>query len=233
MKRVSTTRSYPPTRVSGQLQKIVDGSPLAIIGIFISVLRERFSGPDNPDPEAWAWVEDIQQTKLVIESAYCDQNTLRNRDPAIFVDKDQSVYGKIAIGDRAAHQIKNSQEVQWTLSTVPILIECIAKERGESAILGDIVHWTLQCASDVIQSSFGLHDMTPATCGRTVPYERNPEAWSTPVTFQVQYNVVWSYVPIAPLLQGIMARIDAAGTTASDYFTQVTLRRNESPSDDT
>jgi hypothetical protein len=225
MKRAVLPPGYPPVRVDGQQRYIVDGSPLAIIGIFVEVLRERFSEENSPRPDTWLWDDDTNLSTITIESALEDNSTIRNKQPALFVDKDQSVYGRSVIGDRAVHQFRNSQEIQWSLATVPVMVECVAARRGESAVLGDIVQWTLHCASDVIQKSFGLHDMTAPTLGRTMPFELDTECWSTPINFQVQYNVVWTYVPIKPLLQHIAARIEASGATASDYFTEVVLHR--------
>jgi hypothetical protein len=203
---------------------IVDGSPLAIIGIFVSILRERFSEANSPRKDTWIWNDDPNLSTITIESALEDNSTLRDKHPAIFVDKDQSTYGRVVIGDRAHHQLRNSQDVQWTLSTVPLIIECVATRKGESAVLGDIVQWTLHAASDVIQKTFAFHDMTPITLGRTSPYEMDSECWNTPISFTVQYNVVWTYVPIKPLLQQIAYRIQAAETTAADYFTEIVIR---------
>jgi len=221
-------KGYPPVRVTGQQRLIVDGSPLAIIGIFVEVLRERFSAANSPNADQWLWLPDINQTKLVIESAFEDNTLVRDKQPAIYVDKDASAYGKVIVGDRVDHNFHNKGDIQWTLSTVPVIIDCNAARRGESAVLADIVQWTLHMTSDVIQATFALHDMSPPTLGRTVPFEMDTDVWNTQVTFQVQYNVVWAYVPVAPLLQSIAARITAAGVNASDYFTEVVLHRRES-----
>lgn len=213
----------PPVKGPDQIHEmIVDGSPLAIIGIFVAVLRERFA-PGN-GPGDYPWYDDQNDTGIIIESAFEDSNTERGKKPAIFVDKDQSVYGKLVIGDRAGHTFKNAKDFQWTLSTVPILIECVSGRKGESAIIGDIVQWSLHASSDAIQATFALHDMTPPTLGRTVPYEADKEAWSTSVSFQVQYNVRWTTVPIAPLLQEIAMRIQQTGKTPSDYFIDLVTR---------
>lgn len=213
----------PPVKAPNQTHRmIVDGSPLAIIGIFVAVLRERFAPGNGLDD--YPWYEDQNKASILIESAFEDANTSRGSKPAIFVDKDQSVYGKLILGDRAGHTFKNAKDYQWTLSTVPIVIDCVAGRRGESAILGDIVHWSLHASSDAIQGAFALHDMTPPTLGRTVPYEADKESWSTPVSFQVQYNVRWTTVPIAPLLQEIATKIQRAGVTPADYFVDLVTR---------
>lgn len=213
----------PPVKGPAQTNPmIVDGSPLAIIGIFVAFLRERFA-PGN-GPSAYPWYEDATQAKIFIESAFEDNETKRGAKPALYVDKDQSVYGKSIIGDRAAHRFRDSKDAQWCLSTVPILIDCVSSRKGESAILGDITHWSIHVASDVIQKTFALHDMTPPTLGRTIPYEDDQEAWTTPVSFQVQYNVRWTVVPVAPLLSEIAMKIQSSGMSANEYLLELVAR---------
>jgi len=226
MTRAIKPRLPPPIKAPDQTHPmIVGGSPLAIIGIFVAVLRERFA-PGNGPPD-YPWYLDQNKSDILIESAFEEANTARGKKPAIFVDKDQSVYGKLVIGDRAGYTLRDSKDFQWTLSTVPIILDCVAGRRGESAIIGDIVQWSIHAASDAIQSTFAFHDMTPPTLGRTVPYEGDKESWSTSVSLQVQYNVRWTTVPIAPLLQEIAMRIQQAGVTPADYFVDLITRESE------
>lgn len=216
-------RKPPPVRAPAQTSAmIVDGSPLAIVGIFVAFLRERFA-PGN-GPSDYPWYEDANEAKIFIESSFEDNETKRGAKPAIYVDKDQSVYGKSIIGDRAAHRFRDSKDAQWCLSTVPILIDCVSSRKGESAILGDITHWSIHVASDVIQKVFSLHDMSPPSLGRTIPYEDDQEAWTTQVTFQVQYNVRWTVVPVAPLLSEIALKIQESGMSANEYLLELVAR---------
>lgn len=216
----------PPIKAPDQAAQtkpfIVDGSPLAIIGIFVAVLRERFT--EGNCPPDYPWFEDPTQTKIIIESGFEENQTERGKKPAIYVDKDESVYARLVIGDRAGHTLKDTKDFQWTLSTVPVLIECVSGRRGESAVIGDIVQWSLHAMSDAIQSMFALHDMTPPTLGRTVPYEHDKEAWSTPVSFTIQYNVRWTTLPIRPLMQELVTKITASGASATQYFTDLVTR---------
>lgn len=211
-----------PAQAAQEKPFIVDGSPLAIIGIFVAVLRERFT--EGNGPPDYPWDEDSLKSAILIESAFEDNQTERGKKPAIYVDKDDSVYGKLIIGDRAGHTWKDTKDFQWTLSTVPVLIECVSGRRGESAVIGDIVQWSLHAMSDAIQAAFALHDMTPPTLGRTVPYEHDKESWSTPVSFTVQYNVRWTTLPIRPLMQELVTKITAAGGNANLYFTDLVTR---------
>ncbi|MBU1891245.1 hypothetical protein KJ782_07245 [Patescibacteria group bacterium] len=210
-------KNPPPTKASTQGtptddQRVVVGSPLAIIGIFVEILRARFAAGNGPTD--WVWNANLNETAIVIESGFAEGNTERAKKPAIFVDKDESVYGKVVIGDRAGIIWSDMSDYQWTLSTVPVIVECVASKRGESAIIGDVVQWTLHCASDPIQAFYAFHDMTPPTLGRTTPYEADREAWVTPVSFQVQYPVRWRITPIRTLLQEVQLRVQDADATA-------------------
>jgi len=217
----------PPVRGPGQTieRMIVDGSPLAIIGIFVAFLRERFAPGNGPDD--YQWYEDPYQSTILIESGFEPNVTKRDKIPGIYVDKDESVYGKSIIGDRAGHTIHDAKDFQWCLSTVPVTVDCVSGRKGESAIIGDIVQWSLHASSDAIQAAFSLHDMTPPTLGKTVPYEDAKETWTTPVSFNVQYNVRWTSVPVAPLLQQIALRIRDANADPETYLLHLVTGINE------
>lgn len=222
------SRVPPPIRVTSdrvgasykdQQKIIVDGSPLAIIGIFLAILRERYTTGNGPTE--YPWTEDPNTTRIIIESAFEDTHAVRGKRPAIYIDKDESIYGRNIIGDRVAHRFTNAKDWQWCLSSVPIIMNCVASRRGESAIIGDITQWTIHCASDAIQKIFALHDISPPTLGRTVPFEGDKESWTSPVSFTVQYNVRWATVPIRPLLQQIILRISESGQCPEDYLIEI------------
>ena len=71
--------------------------------------------------------------------------------------------------------------------------------------------------------------MTPPRLGRTIPYEDDKEAWSSPVSFTIQHNVRWTTVPVAPLLQEIVSRITASGLDPTQYMLTVTHRSRDLP----
>jgi len=215
----------PPVKAPGQHAAVVDGSPLAIVGIFVAFLRARFA-PGNGPPD-YPWYADANKTNILIVSAFEDNVPERGKKPAIYVDKDESVYGKSILGDRVAHRWSDRKEAQWCLSTVPISIDCVAARKGESAIIGDIVQWSLYASSDVIQATFALHDMLTPTLGRTVPYEDDDESWNTPVSFQVQYNVRWTVVPVAPMLREIALRIRESGMSPNEYLLDLATRSSD------
>jgi len=200
--------------------KVLPGSPLAIQGVFIEILRERFA----PDAGIeWAWDEDPTKTGILIEASYNEETEARNTTPALYVTRLQTIPAKVVVGDRAGVELKSAKEAFGALTTVAMQIECVSKDEGESAQLGDLTQFTLLAAQDVIQREFGFHDMTHPTLGQTTPYSRDVNHHSTVVEFQVQFWIRWSQTPISPLLQQISQRITASGSNATGYFSEVTL----------
>lgn len=213
-------------------QRIVAGSPLAVQGVFIEVLRERFSEAANLD---MVWDPDPTLTGVLVEAAYNEETDSRSETPALYVERLQAVPIQVVTGDRAGVRLRDHFEGFYCLMQVDMQIECVANDRGVSAVLGDIVHWMLLASSDVIQRHFGFRDLAKPILGETVPFERAQTKWNTPITFQVQYEVRWAQLPIAPLLQQIGQRVNMSNTsTSEEYFHETTLDslRRASPDDE-
>jgi hypothetical protein len=200
------------------------GSKLAVLGVFVEIIRRRFLVGNVDEDFQWLWDADITKTRIAVESAFNEDKTHRNFRPAVFVDCDDQVMGRVVIGDRVGLNLKTGLEGFWNLTTVPILIECIGAKKTESGVLGDIVGVFLQASSDLIQAKFGLHDMTPVTVGRTQPRTGDKDTWVTPVTFTVQVVFRWTNRRTAPLLQELEMAIAASGVdTATEFFETIAL----------
>lgn len=195
------------------------GSRMAVLGVFIEVVRRAFSPGVKPPDFQWLWNPDIKKTKIAIESAFNEDVNYRNFKPAILIDVDDQTHGRVVLGDRAGQNLRTGTIGFWDLATVPILVECIAGKRAESAIVGDLTGAFLHMASDLIQAKFGFHDMTPVTVGRTQPYTMSDkDTWVTSVTFNVQHVMRWSNKPAAPLLREIEMMVSGSGESATEFF---------------
>ena len=129
-----------PSPEEPQQVSIRPGSRLAVIGVFVEIIRRRFAACESGGEFQWLWSPDINATKLAVESAFNEDKTHRNFRPAVFVDADDQTMGRVVLGDRAGQNYKTGLEGFWNLQTVPILIECVAGgKKGESAALGDVV----------------------------------------------------------------------------------------------
>lgn len=200
--------------------RIAAGSPLAIQGVFLEVIRERFRADSGLQ---WQWKEDITTSDVLIEVGFNEETESRSTVPAIYINKHQTIPGKIVIGDRAGVRLKDHCEGFGAIATVNLSIDCVSNDQGESAILGDIVQYMLLASQDVIQREFGFYNMTHPSLGATTPFERDQRKWNTQISFDVQFWIRWSQVPIRPLLQQISNKVTSKGSTSEDYFTESTI----------
>ncbi len=89
-----------PSPEERQNVSIRPGSKLAVLGVFVEIIRRRFT-PDNFVGEfQWTWNKDINLTKLAVESAFNEDKQHRNFRPAIYVDCDDQTMGRVVLGDR-------------------------------------------------------------------------------------------------------------------------------------
>jgi len=195
--------------------RITVGSPLAVQGIFLEVIRERFAS----DSELGiVWREDLTETDILVETSFNADLEARNAVPAIYVTRISTIPSKIMIGDRVGVHLPDHLEAFGAIMTISFSLECVSNDEGQSAIIGDIVQHMLLASSDVIQATFGLQSMSHPALNTTIPYERDQAKWSSPVTFTADYLARLTTVPIAPLLQQIAQRVTLRGDP-NDYFT--------------
>jgi hypothetical protein len=215
-----------PETAQNQL-KIAAGSPLAIQGIFIEIMRERFR---HDSGLAWIWNPDITETDILIEAGFNEETESRSQTPAIYINRLQTVPSKVVIGDRVGVRLPDHCEGFGAITTVTIQMDCVANDEGTSALIGDITQHMLLASQDVIQREFGFYDFTHPHLGQTIPYERDQTKWNTPVSFEVQFWIRWSQVPIRPLLQQVAMRAAAGNIDAAGFFVDSTInsmRRGE------
>ena len=212
-------------------RQIAAGSPIAVQGIFLEIIRERFRGDSGID---WVWRPDITETDIVIEGSFNEETESRNTTPAVYITRLETTAAKIVIGDRAGVRLPDHKEGFGALATVGMQVECVSNDEGESSVLGDIVQFMLLASQDIIQREFGFYDFTHPSLSQTTAYARDVNKWSTVVSFQVQFWIRWSQVPIAPLLQQIVQRVTHHGVDSNGYFVDVainSLRRGDAPCD--
>lgn len=213
-------------RMAGQHPDVAVGSPLAIVALFTEIVRERFRSDsglswiwtDNPTPEATEENTGDEPRKILIEPAFNQQLEVRNFRPAIYIDKGETVAGKVAIGNFVGQQLKTGLRGFYALATTPMDIEVVSESKGESSILGDIVWFYLLGGREQIRSTFGIHELTPPTLGRTIPFDGDKNQWSTHITFEIQYDLRWTTLPVGPLLNDVVARYRDANDPNMDVY---------------
>jgi hypothetical protein len=168
------------------------------------------------------WREDITETDIVIEAGFNEETESRSQTPAIYVNRLQTVPARVILGDRVGLSLPDHCEGFGAIATVAIMLDCVSNDDGESAVIGDLIQFMILASQDVIQREFGFYDMTHPSLGQTQPYERDQSKWNTAVTFQVQFWIRWSQVPISPLLQQIAMRVTAGGLDVNGHFVDIT-----------
>lgn len=215
-----------PAPETDQRVNIRPGSKLAVLGVFVEIIRRRFSGNNVNSDFPWIWNKDPNKAKLEVESAFNEDTPQKNKRPAIHVDVDEQVNSRTVLGDFAGKRLTDGLTGFWHLRTIPILIECVASKRAESAALADVTDVFLLASNRLIQAKFGFHDMTPTTVGRTQPSPRDKTEFVTSITFTVQSVLRYTNLQTAPLLEELeltIARTDVE--SATDYFETIALSR--------
>ncbi len=217
-----------PSPEGRQVDSIRPGSKLAVIGVFVEIIRRRFARATAGEGFPWPWDPDANTSRIEIESAFNEENPAKNKRPAVYIDADDQVNSRTVLGDFVGKNNVTGRTGFWHIETIPILIECVAAKRLESAIIGDQVSIFLLASNRLIQGKFNFHDMTPTTVGRTQPYPRDKGTFVTPVTFTVQNDVRYTNAPTGPLLEEIEAAIASSGAaSATEFFETIALRRRE------
>jgi len=217
-----------PIPVEGQHTYINISTPMTLIGIFVAILRERFLAGTPSDPELkWHWGDDPKAAEVFIESGFNEHMEARGTRPGIWVDRDQTSYGQVVIGDqdRIPQLMRTSHKYYYASAETDMIIDCTDKARGTSMMVGSVVQDFLQMSARIIQAYFGLRDMSPIALNRTVPYEKDRELMVSQVQFRVSYEARWDTLPINPVLRGIDMRLGDE-TDPELYFRDLALRDN-------
>ena len=214
-----------PRLAEGEGADVFPGSPLAVIGLFVFVLRARFEDTEGA-PLPWVWEDTMrpdpyaedEPIKIYIESTYNVANPERNYRPAIYVGRGGGVVApnKVSVDNRVGVHLQTGLTAYHCFATMPITFECDAETSGESSAIAETAWAYVLSSRDILRRNFGFHEVTEPVLGDTTPSKKDKETWTTPVQFQVQYDMRWGVTPIAPRLREIAVRL--SGNTGGDTF---------------
>lgn len=170
-------------------------SPLALVGLFLTVLRGRFDPSNVIDTFPWKWTTDPNTTQIHIETGAGDEVQQKDVRPGIYVGRSPFIFPKVVIGDVAGSQREKGKRAYYSTATGQIVIDCLSKNNGESAVLAEIVQSFILMTSDLILSRYALRDITPVTLGSTEVWEKDNRLFNTRVTSEVAYDVKWVTTP--------------------------------------
>jgi hypothetical protein len=201
-------------------------TPLTVLGMFIEIVRARFSDDNFSDPEVpWAWNEDLDLTKIFIESGFNVNIDARTTRPGVWIDRDQNIYVKSNMGrqDQMPVHIRKSIYLYHGFGEIDIMLDCTSPNRGESMVVGSVVQDFLQMSASVIKGEFGLRDMTDVIMNRTAPFDKDDKLWNTQVQVRAQYEIRWITAPLAPAFNSVLSKLSNV-EDPSAYFREVALR---------
>jgi hypothetical protein len=210
----------------GQLFEIKVQSPLAIVGAFLYLVRNRFK--DDPANQLnWKWRDDPGTTEVTIEAQFNQNTESRDVRPGIYIDRDQTTYGKVSIGnhDQNQHRLLQTDHTHhYSVGQTDIIMECVSPARGESMQLADIVHTYLESSKYIIQAVFGFRDISPIIMGRTVPMEKQTDLHVTQLNFRIDYETRWATTPAAPVLKGLGAHLKETRQGVDSFLTDIYVK---------
>jgi hypothetical protein len=236
------TPYYGTPRLDGQHPDVFPGSPLALIAVFVETIRLRFS-QDNANRIPYYWTQDPTPTseeehtvdhprKILIESQYLQNPDSRDFRPAILVDRGDMAFAKIAVGNRAEYDEKTDSNLYVMHATTPISVMCVAKDRGESMSIGEIVAFYLASILPEMRETFGFQDASLPVLSSTQVYRRSSndiEEWITPVNLQVTCKHIWKEAVIAPKLREIQFSLGLATPDGAVTINQYGLYKGLKP----
>lgn len=208
-------------RGEGEAADVFVGSPLAIIGLWVLALRERFN-LNVAEPLPWVWMPNLRPEdteaettdnprKIMIESAFNVEKGVRNYRPAIFISRGSAVTDKIIVDNRAGSYVPKDFKAYYGHITMPMMFDCESENAGESSIIAETAWAFVLATRDIFRADFGLHDITEPILGETIPGTVDKTTWTTQVKFNVVYEQRWGTTPVAPVLREVAAKIEAAG----------------------
>lgn len=220
-----------PRPAEGSLETLYLSTSLVIIGVFVSVLRERFKESTPMEPQLnWVWRPITDQTDIFIESGYNTELEARLTRPGIWIDREQNVYTKSGIGsqDQISAYIPQGLEKYHAFGETDVTIHCTSPNRGESMMLGSVVQDFVQMSSFIIERFFGFRRISDVVLNRTGPHEEDDQLFTSPVQFRVFYETRWATRPIAALLQQ-MSLVLVDKDHPDDVIRQILLNYQKPP----
>lgn len=206
-------------------------TPLTVLGMFIEIVRMRFTDSDYDDPDVpWNWTNDFDTTEIFVESGFNQNLEARTVRPGIWIDRDQNIYVKSSMGrqDQMPVHVRRSIYLYHGFGEVDIIMDCTSSNRGESMVVGSIVQDFLQMSASVIKGEFGLRDMSDVILNRTIPFDKDDKLWNTQVQLRAQYEIRWLTAPIAPTFNSLYLKL-ADVEDPAQYLREVALRSTFEP----
>jgi hypothetical protein len=232
------SRNTKLPRLADETADVFPGSPLAVIGLMMEIVRARFL-PDPAYPLPWVFTGDYRPEddedgeplpegsprKIMVESAYNVEKSARDYYPAIYISRNGGAMTAVpsSVGDFVGQKKETQLRAYHCFAEMPITCECESENSGESSTIGEIVWSYILTCRQIIREEFGFQTVSHPILGDTIPTERSKEIWVSPVQFSVSFDERWSTIPHAPVLRDLGVRLRGRNG-AEGYLTTLALR---------
>jgi hypothetical protein len=213
--------AIPRPANAAAVQIVQLSTPLAILGMFIAVIRERFKESNFSDPErSWYWVPEEAGTGVFIESGWNENLEARSVRPGVWVDCMQHVYRTSGVGrnDQMSEVVQHTHVRHHSFAETDIVIDCTARKRGESMLLGSMVQDFVQASTTLITRFYGLRQISDTLLNRAAPFEKDDTLWNSQVNFRVSYEVRWGTIEVPRILHQVTSTIIASGDPVESFL---------------
>jgi hypothetical protein len=217
---------------------VFPGSPIAVIGLWVFALRQRFA--DDPAcPLPWVYGDQLRPEdatdgntrpegvprKLLIDSAYNSERAVRNYRPAIYVGRGGGalVPRKDKLNNEVGRDFPTGLKAYHAMSSMNITMECESEASGESSAIAETTWGFVLSTRDIFRKDFGFHEISEPVMSDTLPEMRDKTIWTTTVQFSVSFDMRWGVTPIAPKLRDILLSVSTDNNT-DGYLKEIALK---------
>ena len=229
--------AYPRMETEGV--DVFPGSSLAVIGLWVFFLRQRFQDKES-QALPWIWNENLRPEddedgdvrpdgsprRIEIESMYNTEKLNRDYRPSVFIGRGGNPITPIkqVVDNKVGNKKQTGFNAYHIMINMPLVIEIQSENAGECSTLGDIVWSYVLTTRDICRHDFGFHEVTEPILSDTIPNKKDKEIWETKVSFAVQLDQRWGVTPIAPKLREILMLIKGNKEGADSFLTQLAVR---------
>lgn len=179
-------------------------TPLILTGVFIQILRNLFSTPDNienTNVKPYLWNKDPKLTRILIEEVYNWTPENIQQRPAILVKRQDWKTRKIAIADKIHGPPSETgfDEAQQLVNiTGGHTMFCLGTTGAQAELIGTEVYLCLIGFSMVIREQFRLGLFAVSGIGAVTKFDECAEHFAVPVNVEYEFSHSWRLVRQSP-----------------------------------
>lgn len=204
-------------------------SPLALVGVFLCILRERFDVSQGlewdyrGDSSILAAADDERNSSEIhIEAGKNIDTEDYGRRPAIYINRGPISISQPAIGDLLDSNPKIAKKIFYAIAQTNFTFSIEAELPAEAENIADIVLSTLLMGSDIIEATFQFRKLGPFALSSRGTMRQDTEIHQINVNMGLSYDMRWTTLDIGPLMKEVIVKArDSSYTDNNDFFTEI------------